>query len=204
MEWLKELLGEELYNQVTSKLGDIKVIKDDGNMIPKSRFDEVNEQKKEYKKMIDERDKQLKDLSEKAKGNEELSKQIEQLKEQNSNTSKKFEEKLQKQAFDFSLEKALTNAKAKNVKALKALLNMENIKLDGENLLGLEDQLKTLQESDAYLFDEDILSGRKPNDKGKPPGGVKNPWSKEHFNLTEQGKLLKDDPELAKQLQAQA
>jgi len=37
---------------------------------------------------------------------------------------------------DFALERALTAAKAKNPKAVKALLNLENVKLDGEQLLG--------------------------------------------------------------------
>lgn len=32
--------------------------------------------------------------------------------------------------------------------------------------------------------------------------GEKNPWSKEHFNLTEQGKILTTNPELAKTLMA--
>lgn len=41
---------------------------------------------------------------------------------------------------------------------------------------------------------------------GMPPAGtagtaVKNPWSKDHFNLTEQGKLLKTNPQLATQYQ---
>ena len=41
-------------------------------------------------------------------------------------------------------------------------------------------------------------AGRSPR---KPEGlneGVKNPWSKENWNLTEQGRMLKDNPELAK------
>ena len=101
---------------------------------------------------------------------------------------------------------ALRDAAAKNPKAVKALLDKEKLKLDGETLLGLEDQLKTLRESDAYLFGEDNLSGKKPGD-GNPllPDDVKkNPWSKDHFNLTEQGRIMKKDPELAKRLQAQA
>lgn len=43
---LKELLGEELYSQVTEKLGDKKIMVDDGNFIPKSIFDQVNTEKK--------------------------------------------------------------------------------------------------------------------------------------------------------------
>lgn len=35
-------------------------------------------------------------------------------------------------------------------------------------------------------------------------GGMKNPWAKDSFNLTEQGKILKEKPELAKRLKAEA
>ncbi|MED3691298.1 DUF4355 domain-containing protein [Peribacillus butanolivorans] len=48
------------------------------------------------------------------------------------------------------------------------------------------------------------------NGSYKPPGdnknqsGVKNPWNKESFNLTEQAKILKENPELAKQLASQS
>jgi hypothetical protein len=47
-------------------------------------------------------------------------------------------------------------------------------------------------------------SGRSPNQGGGGPGGQTNPWKKETFNLTEQGRLLRDNPELARQLMAQA
>jgi hypothetical protein len=48
-------------------------------------------------------------------------------------------------------------------------------------------------------------SGEEPGKrKGGGAGAVKNPWSKEHFNLTEQARILKEDPNLAKQLEAQA
>jgi hypothetical protein len=44
---------------------------------------------------------------------------------------------------------------------VEALLNKDSIKLDGDKLLGLEDQLKALKESDAYLF-EGEQQPRKP------------------------------------------
>jgi hypothetical protein len=34
-------------------------------------------------------------------------------------------------------------------------------------------------------------------------GSSENPWSKEHYNLTEQGKLFREDPERARQMAAQ-
>lgn len=46
--------------------------------------------------------------------------------------------------------------------------------------------------------------GRDPYDTSGSGNTVKNPWSKEHFNLTEQGRLLRENPELAKQLMASA
>ena len=72
MEKLKKLLGEDLYKQVQEKLGtEKKYFFDEGEFIPKGRFDEVNNQNKELKTSLSDRDNQLKDLGEKAKGNEE-------------------------------------------------------------------------------------------------------------------------------------
>lgn len=173
----------------------------------KDEADKAKDKAEELDKQLKDRDTQLEDLSKKAKGNEDLLKQISDLQDANKQTAADYQAKLDKQAFDFSLQKALADAKAKNPKAVKALLDTEAIKLDGDKLLGLEEQLKALQESDSYLFggeEQPSLKGRKPNDDPTPPAGVKNPWSKEHFNLTQQAKYLKEDPELAKQLKAQA
>lgn len=76
----------------------------------------------------------------------------------------------------------------------------------------MDDQLKTLREGKPFLFTDPKgggpqFKGAKPAEGGAPnPGGAgtKNPWSKEHFNLTEQGRLLREQPDLAKQLMAAA
>lgn len=196
---LKEILGEELYKQVTEKLGDKKVMIDDGNFIPKTRFNEVNEAKKELEKQISDRDKQLKDLSSKAQGNEELTKQIEQLQLSNKQTKEDYENKIASIQFDYALDGALTTAKCKNNKALKALLDMDNIKYQEGKLEGLESQIESLQKEASYLFDIESNPGGKGFNPGGEPG-FKNPFSKEHFNLTEQAKLLRENPTLANQL----
>ena len=66
------------------------------------------------KTQLTERDSQLETLKAKAAGNEELLTEIEALKEANTNTTKEYQEKLYKQAYDFALERALIDAKAKN------------------------------------------------------------------------------------------
>ncbi len=203
MKKLKELLGKELFDQVKEKIGDVKIMIDDGNFIPKARFDQVNEEKNDLKDMLKERGDQLEELKRSAKISEELTEKIEELQENNKQTVAEYEEKLKAQQFDFAIEQALAKLEAKNVKAVKALLNLEKVKLDGETLLGLEEQVKALKESDAYLFGAD-LKGRTPHADNTPPPHQDNPWKKETFNLTKQGKLLKEDPELAKRLKQAA
>lgn len=57
---LKELLGDDLYAQVIEKAGDQKIdIVSNGQWFPKERFDAVNNEKKELKSQLDERDQQL-------------------------------------------------------------------------------------------------------------------------------------------------
>lgn len=59
--------------------------------------------------------------------------------------------------FDHALDGALTGARAKNSKAVRALLDLNNLKLneaDG-SIIGLDDQLKKVKESNDYLFDSD-------------------------------------------------
>jgi Phage minor structural protein GP20 len=160
---LKELLGEELYQQVVQKAGDQKIaVVSDGNWIPKDKFNEKNDEAKAFKKQLEDRDKQLQDLSQKAAGNETLLKQIEDLQNANKKATDDFQAQLNQQAFDFALKDALSGAKAKNPKAVEALLNRESIKLEDEKLTGLDEQLKALKESDAYLFEPEQESG-KPN-----------------------------------------
>src|SRR5690606_36166145 len=100
------------------------------------------------------RDTQLEELKKAAGTSEELKKQIETLQAENKTAAEEWQTKVEKMQRDFAVEKALTTAKAKNPKAVKALLDMEKVKLDGDKLLGLDDQLKAIKESDPYLFGE--------------------------------------------------
>ena len=61
--------------------------------IPKTRFDEVNEAKKNAEALVKERDKQLEDVKKSTGDNEELKKQIEQLQEDNKAAKQKYEDR---------------------------------------------------------------------------------------------------------------
>ena len=52
-----------------------------------------------------------------------------------------------------AINQSISNAKGKNAKAILALVDNDKITYKDGKLDGLEDQLKELQKSDAYLFD---------------------------------------------------
>lgn len=199
---LKELMEMGLDEETAKKVLEAyqKSLKD--KYVPIERFNEVNNQTSELKSQIDERDKQLNELKAKATGNEELTAKITELENLNNQTKEEYEKKMAALKKETAIELKLKDERAKNIKAVKALLDLEKVSLDGDNVIGLDEQLKSLKESDSYLFGEDSLKGRDPHPGGDPaePSAKKNPFSKEHFNLTEQGRLYREDPELAKKL----
>jgi len=159
-EILKELLGDLYTEEIGKKVGDKKlIILDEGKYIPIEKFNAKLEEIKQQKEMIDDNKKQLKDLEKKAKGNEELEKSIKDLRAENEKKDIDYQITITAQKKDFAVQSAIKESQGKNVKAIKALLDMEKITVDDTGITGLSDQLKVLKESDAYLFGEDKIVG---------------------------------------------
>ena len=74
---------------------------------------------------------------------------------------------IEKFKFNTALDNALKGAKVKDSKTISGLLDMEKIKLENEQIVGLDEQLKTLKESHDYLFDND---GKTPKFSDDSPG----------------------------------
>ena len=87
------------------------------------------------------------------KDNEALLNQIRDLQALNKQTTTDYENKINQMQFDYALDCALTNAKSKNNKALKALLDMNSIKYQEGKFEGLQEQIEALQKDASYLFD---------------------------------------------------
>lgn len=66
---------------------------------------------------------------------------------------KEAQSKLERLQFDHALDSALGGAKAKNPKAVRALLDMEGLKLNGEEVVGLKEQLEKIKTDNDYLFE---------------------------------------------------
>lgn len=140
-----------------------KVMAEHGKTVnaTKLELDTVTTERDGLKGQLGDRDKQLEKLSKvDVKG---MQAEIERLQGENA-----------EQAFNFNLEKALTGAKVRNPKAVKALLDTEIIKLDGDKLLNLDSQLEALKESDAYLFESEEAPPPPPNTPSIVVGGNPN------------------------------
>lgn len=84
---------------------------------------------------------------------EAIKKAADDYKEKFEKAEKDAKEQLEKLQFDHLLEKALTGARAKNAIAVKALLDMEGLKLNNDEIVGLNEQLEKIKEENDYLFE---------------------------------------------------
>ena len=116
---------------------------------------------------ITERDKDLKSLKKQAGDNEELSNQFKELQNKYKQDTENLTKELQQTKLSSAVDSALGKAKVRNTKAAKALLNMDEVKLnDKGELEGLEDQINELQKSDGYLFDQGSKEPYQPQGGG--------------------------------------
>lgn len=125
------------------------------------------------KTQVGDRDKQLETLKASAGDNADLKKQIEDLQTENATAKANHESELNQLKIDFAVEKALTGAKAKNIKAVKALLELNDAKLDKEgNVKGLAEQIEKLTSGDdtKFLFEAQKQTKQQQNFKGFQPG----------------------------------
>ena len=113
---------------------------------------------------LTERDQQLTDLKKTTKDSKELQEQISQLQEANKNKDTEWQSKVAGIQRDYAVNNALRDAKAKNPKAVKALLDLDKVELIEGSLTNSKDQLEAVQKSDAYLFDI--------NEAAKRAGGI--------------------------------
>lgn len=144
--------------------------------IPKARFDEVNTEKKKLETTISERDTQLEGLKNSTGDVEAMKKTIEDLQTDNKTKDETHASEIKQLKLESAVSAALTGAKAKNEKAVKALLELDLEKAEfGEDgsVKGLEDQIKKLTESEdtKFLFNTDT---KKTKIKGATPGEAGN------------------------------
>lgn len=152
MEKLKALFGTEAltWEQLEEKLKDNKEVKianlASGQYVDKKKLEEKVSELATAQATIT----GLQDTVKKFDGVD-----IEKLKKDAADWETKYNTDIAAMKLDSAVNVALLEAKVKNPKLARAGLDMSLVKLDGEKLLGLSEQLEALKKSDGYLFEDE-------------------------------------------------
>jgi predicted nuclease with TOPRIM domain len=142
----------------------------------KSKQTELSTSLEDLKKQLADRDKDLKDLKKKADGSEELQTKFTELETKYNQDKADFETKLKDTQLSSALKLALAG-KVHDADLVTGLIDKTKIELgeDGNVAKGLDEQIKTLQESKSFLFVPETkgsgIKGATPPDGDKGAGG---------------------------------
>lgn len=160
MEWLKKIL------ESTKKKDDGSIDIDDfmkqvnaefpKNAVPKEQYNQKTEEVKTLNGQLKERDTQLNKLKEEFKDTEGLKEKVEKLEADNKTQKETYDKQLADIAFNNALEKSLGSYKIRDSKLVMALIDKDKLKVDGDTVIGLKEQIEPLQKSHEYLFEKDV------------------------------------------------
>ena len=163
LDWLKDILGESYSEEI-----DKKISAEIGKaFVSKADFNAKNEEKKAIAEQLENANKQIEEF--KGMDIDGIKKAADDWKLKAEQAQKDAEAKITAMQFDHALDGALSGAKAKNTKAVKALLDMEGLKLNNGEIVGLNEQLEKVKEENGYLFEDDAAE-QKPKFAGATPG----------------------------------
>lgn len=156
-----------------------------------------------FKSQVDEVTKNLDAAKKNAEKGSEAQQQVEELQQQLKDSEKQAQEQLKSQQKAFSIDKTLSDAGAKNNKAVLANIDTDKISFDENgHLIGLNDQIKALQddESTNFLFNKDDGNqGKKPDiqifQQGNPGRGSNTSVNLSKMTYKEQLELKQSNPE---------
>lgn len=132
--------------------------------VPKTRFDEVNEEKKNLQTAKKKAEDDLEDLKKTAGDNEALTKQITALQEEAKQKDAEYAGQIKAMKLSNAIRLGITDAQ--DAELVAGLVDQSKVILgeDGK-VTGLEEQLKALRESKPFLFKA------KEQEKGKQGAG---------------------------------
>ena len=152
---LKTHLGDELYAQVEEKLGALDgfqvIATNDGTWLPKSRLDAEIDRRKELQNTVNTLTKDLNAAKQKAEASDTLQQKIDQL----THDVEERDGTISGLRRSGKIRELLTKANARDAAVIEKLLDASKIGEDDKgNLTGVDEQIKALKETSAYLFNE--------------------------------------------------
>lgn len=187
MEFLKEILGDDLYEQVKTKVSSYneKADKDkkvsivnvnNGEFVAKAKYDQLKTDLDNTKTSLDTANTTIADLKKNNGDNAELQQKIASYETEKANLEAKHKETTEKLIKESAIKDALYNAKAKHPELLLSKFDLSKILLDekGEKVVsGIEEQIKSNKETYKDLFGEEEQNNKTPYHY-TPSGGNQN------------------------------
>ena len=178
MKKLVDIVGKEVYDELPDETkkeyGEKELIINDGTYIPKSKFDNLNEQKKGLEMKLKETNDKVQELSK--VDTDELKKQIENLQKKYEEDTKELNDKYEAREYDIKINDYAKNLKFSSNSARKSFMNdlkAKELKFEDDKLVGFDDFVNSYKESDPDAFIEEkkeepsvtVNTGDNHNDK---------------------------------------
>lgn len=165
-EKIKNLLGEELANQVKEKLGEVQIgVTNDGTLVPAEKHDQLKVDFKELNEKLEKADSDLKEFSDTSTTIEELKTKL----EESNNNYQAFKTEVDKRdtnrSKQSSLEKLLKDngALPSVVDLLVKSFDLESIQVDSKgNVVDGDLIINPIKEERKELFATKTIEGQKP------------------------------------------
>lgn len=185
MEFLEEILGTDLYNQVKGKVSSYneKADKDkkvsivnvnNGEFVAKAKYDQLQTDLDNTKTSLNTANTTIADLKKNNGDNADLQNKIANYETEKANLEKAHKETTEKLIKESAIKDALYHEKAKHPELLLSKFDLSKISLDekGEKVVsGIEEQVKSNKETYKDLFGEAEQQGSAYHytpDSGKP------------------------------------
>ena len=143
----------------------------------KSGNDDLRSQITQLQTQLDDKTNELNTLKENTKDYDTLKATVTQLETDKTNLTNELNTKVTEIKKDHAVEGKIRDAKGKNIKAIKALLDMGKITFENEELGGIDEQLTALQsaEDSSMLFGDSQPAPKGTQFNNPPVNGGNNP-----------------------------
>lgn len=149
----------------------------------KGELDTYKNKVTELEGKIGEKDNEIADLTKKVGDTDALNQKITQLETDKTNLTNDLNTKVSAIQKTHAIESGVRDAKARNIKAVIAQLDMDKITFENDELKGLTEQLDALKtgENTSFLFGDAVASPAGTEPSNPPANGGNNPPTASSF-----------------------
>ncbi|HFL2394867.1 TPA: phage scaffolding protein [Clostridioides difficile] len=170
------------------------------------RYNKLKEQKIALEEQIKGANDTISDLKKNSKNSEDIEEKVKEWENKYNELDSMSRAKIKNMTIDYAINSKLSGVNEKYRKLLCKEFDTSKMEVkDTGEIIGLDEQFKDISETYKEWFESPTPSNTgSPGNFPRKSNVVNNPFIKETFNLTEQGRLLKENPDKAKEFAAQA